>query len=74
MMRAIGFRYHVDCDGDGYVAGNDLAVFANCMAGPQVATPPVGVTQQQFDLADLDGDADVDMGDFAIMQRLASGL
>jgi len=73
MMRSIGFRYDVDFDGDGYVTSNDLAVFANCMAGPQIAAPPVGVTQQQFDLADLERDAGVDMHDLAIMQRLSSG-
>ena len=31
---------------------------------PAVSTPPAGCTPEEFDLADLLGDDDVDLGDF----------
>ena len=53
-----------DFDGDGDVDLDDYAVFAACLNGPEVSTPPAGCTPEEFDLADLLGDNDVDLGDF----------
>ncbi len=46
-------------------------IFATCMAGPEVTIPPPGATAEQFGRADLDGDLDVDLADFALFQDLA---
>ncbi|HVP12192.1 MAG TPA: multiheme c-type cytochrome [Phycisphaerae bacterium] len=50
----------LDCDVD----IDDLVIFAGCMAGPQVTTPPPGCTPEQFARADVDHDGDVDIADF----------
>ncbi|MCB9849817.1 MAG: S8 family serine peptidase [Phycisphaerales bacterium] len=39
--------------------------FADCLAGPQVSTPPVSCSDMQFDLCDIDADNDVDLRDFS---------
>ena len=53
-----------DLDGDLDLDLDDHAIFAACLNGPNVNTPPLGCTQEQFDLADLHGDRDVDLRDF----------
>jgi len=50
----------LDCDGD--VDGDDWSLFAPCLAGPQEYYTP-GCLR-----ADLDGDGDSDLADFAAMQ------
>lgn len=69
-LHAIGFRYDVDYDADGDIDAADAAIAVAAIAGPDVQTPPAGVTAAQFDLADLDFDRDVDLRDFAVTQRL----
>ena len=59
-----------DLDDDGDVDADDFAIFAVCLAGPQVTTPPPGATAEQFARADLDGDLDVDLADSASFQRV----
>ncbi len=54
-----------DFDGDGDADVDDFAVFAACLAGPEVTTPPPGCDPSDFAQADLDGDLDVDLADFA---------
>jgi hypothetical protein len=54
-----------DIDGDGDVDLVDYVLFADCMSGPNVATPPPGCTLEQFSDADLDSDNDVDLADFS---------
>jgi len=54
-----------DLDQNGTVDLDDVSAFAGCMAGPDVTTPPPGCDPEQFQRADLDGDADADLADFA---------
>ena len=58
-----------DVDGDGDVDTLDLSYFAAALAGPGVTTAPAGVTAYHFAGSDLDTDADVDIADFAALQR-----
>ena len=53
-----------DMDGDGDVDVADAILLLDCMAGPDVTTPPPGCGP-----ADCDADADVDMGDLATFQE-----
>ena len=57
-----------DLDGDGDVDLDDFALFAECMAGPDVTTPPPGCDPVDFAASDLEGDTDVDLRDFAGFQ------
>ncbi|MCP4246217.1 MAG: hypothetical protein GY778_04130 [bacterium] len=59
-----------DCDGD--VQLDDHAVVAACSNGPDVSTPPPGCTQDEFELADLRGDNDVDLDDFCQFCQVCS--
>ena len=43
---------------------DDYAIFAECLAGPEVTTPPGSCMATQFDSSDLTGDGDVDLADF----------
>lgn len=52
-----------DLNGDGSVDGDDWLVFEVCQQGPGIAVPGC-------QLADLDGDNDVDLDDAAILQDL----
>jgi hypothetical protein len=70
MLHSIGMFYDVDFDADGDVDYDDLLSFLDCVAGPEVTTPPAGVPPQVFDASNLDTDEDVDLHDFAILQRL----
>ena len=54
-----------DLDGDLDVDLADYALFAACLAGPDVTTPPVGCSMGTFTTADLDADGDVDLTDGA---------
>lgn len=73
MLQSIGMYADVDFNTDGNVNLLDMDLYFNAIASPNITTPPPGVPQQLFDLADLDGDADVDMFDFQIAQRLYTG-
>jgi hypothetical protein len=62
-----------DLDDDGDVDSDDYAVFAACMAGPEIATPPAGCDPGKFDAADLNADDDVDVMDFAAFAVVFTG-
>ena len=55
-----------DLTGDGSVDLSDYGVFAGCMGGVDVGTPPPACDPADFVAADLDEDNDVDLGDFAL--------
>ena len=57
---AAALVWAADLNIDGDVDLNDHAIFARCVAGPNVTTPPAECTEEEFDLADLDDDGDVD--------------
>jgi hypothetical protein len=59
-----------DFDHDGSVDVEDLAVLAQCLAGP--GNPNVGCTPEGFAETDLDTDGDVDLADYAMFQPLAT--
>ena len=59
----------LDCDVD----ANDLALFGACMAGSGVTTPPPGCDPADFARADVDDDGDVDLADFAVINRNVTG-
>ena len=56
------------CRLTGHAQGGDLAAFVQCLVGPNATAPPPGVAAEQFAWADLDGDRDVDVVDFAWLQ------
>jgi len=64
MLHLAVSRVKGDLDGDGDADQADHAIFVLCMAGPRVSVPPRGCTQEQFDLADVQADRDVDLGDY----------
>jgi hypothetical protein len=43
------------------------------MNGPDEPDPPVACTLPHFQRADLEGDNDVDMGDFGLLQQALDG-
>ncbi|MBN1514096.1 MAG: FG-GAP repeat protein [Phycisphaerae bacterium] len=53
-----------DLDGDGDADADDVAILAACITGPDAAMPPACTG------ADLHTDADVDLADYAVLQRL----
>lgn len=57
-----------DLDQDHDVDPDDFAIFAECMAGPAVQQPPPECSPAEFNLADINGDYDVDMDDFRRLQ------
>ena len=59
-----------DLDCNGAIDLADFAWLEACLAGPDVAIPPAGCEPAQFDRSDLDGDTDVDVGDFAVWQTM----
>ncbi len=54
-----------DLNRDGNVDDADTALFATCLSGPGVSTPPPGCSASAFARADLEEDGDVDLADFA---------
>jgi hypothetical protein len=52
-----------DCNADGRVTIEDYSVFGPCLTGPGVVIDP------DCECADLDGDFDADLVDFAVFQR-----
>ncbi|MBU0617348.1 MAG: hypothetical protein KKI02_06510, partial [Planctomycetes bacterium] len=62
-----------DLDHDGDVDSDDFDLFAGCLAGPDVTTPPPGCDPEDFANADYDGDGDVDVLDFAGLQSQFTG-
>ena len=62
-----------DLNWDGAVDLLDFGQFADCMAGPNVTTPPPGCDAGRFSRADLENDNDVDTADFAAFQAAFMG-
>ena len=58
-----------DVDADGVVGEVDLEWFDSALTGPGNSTAPPGVPIAQFSRADVDLDRDVDLEDFAALQR-----
>ncbi len=64
----VGVTIPGDIDGDGIANLDDHLIFTDCMNGPDVAVPPVGCAPDEFDLADMEVDTDVDLADFGELQ------
>ena len=63
-----------DADDDGDIDGDDYAMFADCLNGPNVAPVPTAVSVEQCLLAfDRDHDGDVDTSDFDDFQTVFTG-
>jgi len=58
-----------DCDVDRF----DVVLFDRCVTGPGGGGPPAGCDAGRFDRADLDGDGDVDLEDFATLSLNLTG-
>lgn len=69
----LGDWVNADLDGDGDVDRDDFLIMVNCLAGPEVRTPPPGCDPADFAAADLDGDCDVDLRDFQKFQPRYTG-
>lgn len=67
----VGLGCAGDLSPDGDVNAQDLEVMVQCLAGPEILTPPGGCSQDQFSSSDLDNNTAIDMYDVAILQRLA---
>jgi hypothetical protein len=63
------YRLAGDVDGDKRVTLDDFDLLAACLAGPDQINPPSGCPEQTFHAADAQRDVDVDLADFAILQR-----
>jgi hypothetical protein len=48
----------------------DHAIFTSCLGNPDDPTPPAGCSLFEFNAADLEGDRDVDVRDFAAFEQL----
>ena len=57
-----------DQNGDGSIDLVDFERLESCLAGPDATTPPVACTDTRFEIADLDEDGDVDLGDVRVFQ------
>ncbi len=62
-----------DLDGDGDVDDADYVLFAECLNGPDVQTPPVGCPSERVGASDLDEDLDVDLADFGELAIVFGG-
>jgi endonuclease/exonuclease/phosphatase family metal-dependent hydrolase len=62
--------YQFDADADGDIDLDDLAVFWNCLTGPDPVVPPSAECAADFD---GDGDNDVDLDDFGDFQAFFTG-
>jgi beta-glucosidase len=60
-----------DIDRDGDLDLADFMALTDCLAGPNVTTPPAGCAPGTFDASDLDDDGDVDAQDYARFQEYA---
>jgi hypothetical protein len=63
------YRLAGDVDGDKRVTLDDFDLLAACLAGPDQINPPSGCPEQTFHAADAQRDVDVDLADFALLQR-----
>ncbi|MHC4235710.1 MAG: DNRLRE domain-containing protein, partial [Planctomycetota bacterium] len=72
-LTTITIVYPGDFDDDGDVELDDYDVFAACLAGPNVSTPPGGCTLAEYLRADMDRDRDADAADFAGFQLVFTG-
>lgn len=62
-----------DFDADGAVDASDFSRFADCLAGPQAAPAPLAAEVQACREAfDFDMDRDIDLDDFATLQKVAA--
>jgi predicted outer membrane repeat protein len=63
-----------DLDGDCDIDLADFDFLSECLAGPDITTPPPGCDPEHFTRADLEGDdGDVDLADFATFQQSFGG-
>ncbi|MCK4660929.1 MAG: hypothetical protein KAV82_15520 [Phycisphaerae bacterium] len=62
-----------DLDRDGDIDLGDVSIFVDCMTGPGPAEAPPDCSADQFNLADIDDDVDVDLIDFSGFQVVFGG-
>ena len=62
-----------DLDQDRDMDLDDFFLFADCMAGPDIADPPPECDAIHFSRGDLDDDTDIDLTEFALFQTLFTG-
>jgi hypothetical protein len=60
--------FPVDFDRNGYVSAHDYVLFRNCLESAAPGSP--GCSPLARSLADLEQDTDLDLDDFAEVQRL----